>query len=153
MSIEQNKAIVSRIWQEIFNEGKLDLVDELYDKGYIYHGPGGHELKGLDGLKRYRKELSKFFPDLRFALDNVIAEGEKVALHWTMRGTYAPRKKPITISGIIISRIVDGKCLEDWEIFDRLSLAQQGAPGIQKGLVNLIIKGMKKEATFLSISS
>ena len=153
MSMEQNKAIVSRIWQEIFNEGKLDLIDELYDKGYIYHGPGGHELKGLDDLKRYRKELSRFFPDLRFSLGNMIAEGDKVALHWTMRGTYAPRKRQITISGIIISRIVDGKCLEDWEIFDRLSLAQQGAPGIQKGLVNLIMKGMKKEATFLSISS
>jgi predicted SnoaL-like aldol condensation-catalyzing enzyme len=153
MSTEQNKAIVSRIWQEIFNEGKLDLIDELYDKGYIYHGPGGHELKGLEGLKRYRKELSRFFPDLRFSLGNMIAEGEQVALHWTMRGTYAPRKKQMTLSGIIISRIVDGKCLEDWEIFDRLSLAQQGAPGIQKSLVNLIIKGMKKEATFLSISS
>ena len=153
MSIEQNKVIVSRIWQEIFNEGKLDLVDELYDKGYIYHGPGGQELKGLDGLKRYKKELRRFFPDLRFSLGNMIAEGEKVALHWTMRGTYAPRKKQMTISGMIISRIVDGKCLEDWEIFDRLSIAEQGAPGIQKSLVNLIIKGMKKGATFLSISS
>jgi len=83
----------------------------------------------------------------------MIAEGEKVALHWTMQGTYASRKKQITISGMIISRIVDGKCLEDWEIFDRLSIAQQGAPKIQKSIINLIIKRMKKDATFLSISS
>jgi len=62
MSIEQNKIIVSRIWQEIFNEGKLDLVDELYDTGYIYHGPGGQELKGLDGLKRYKKSFTGFSP-------------------------------------------------------------------------------------------
>jgi len=62
MSIEQNKVIIRRIWQEIFNEGKLDLIDELYDKSYIYHGPGGQKLKGLDGLKRYKKSFPSFFP-------------------------------------------------------------------------------------------
>ena len=76
MSTEQNKAIISRIWQEIFNEGNLDLVDDLYDKSYVYHGPGGQELKGLDGLKRYKKELRSFFPDLHFSLDSMIAEGD-----------------------------------------------------------------------------
>ena len=47
MSIEQNKVIISRIWQEIFNEGKLELVDQFYDSSYVYHGPGKQELKGL----------------------------------------------------------------------------------------------------------
>jgi predicted ester cyclase len=127
-------------------------VEDLYDPNCIYHGPGAQELKGINGLKKYIKELRSFFSDLHFSLDNMIAEGDQVALHWKMQGTIATRKKPMTVSGMIISRIANGKCVEEGEIFDRLSLAEQGAPGIQKSLVNLIIKGMKKEATFLSIS-
>jgi predicted ester cyclase len=153
MSIEQNKIIIKRIWEEIFNEGKLDLVDELYYSDYIYHGPGNQELKGLNSLKKYRKGLKSFFTDLHFSVEDIIAEGDKVAVRWNMRGTSASRKKQVAISGTIVSRVVNGKCVEDWELYDRLSIAEQGAPGIQKSLVNLIIRGMHKEATFLSISS
>jgi predicted SnoaL-like aldol condensation-catalyzing enzyme len=153
MTVEQNKAIVNRIWQEIFNEGKLHLIDDLYDANYVYHGPGCQELKGTEGLKKYKAELRTIFPDVHFSLEIVIAEGDKVASHWTMRATYKPNNKQVTLKGIIISRIVDGKCVEDWEIFDRLSAAEQGATGIGKKMVNVIVKTQNKKLPFLSLST
>jgi len=153
MLVEPNKAIVDRIWQEIFNEGKLHLIDDLYDSNYLYHGPGGQELKGTEGLKKYKKELRTTFPDVHFSLEIVIAEGDKVASHWTMRATYKPKNKQVTLKGMIISRIVDGRCVEDWEIFDRLWAAEQGATGIGKRMVNAIVKTQKKKLSFLSLST
>jgi len=154
MSIEQNKAIVARIWQEIFNQGNLDLIDKLYDINYVYHGPGGQELKGLEGLRQYKKQLRTVMPDVHFTLDALIAEEDKVVARWTMKSTYKPKKMPVTSTGIIISRIVNGKCVEDWEIFDRHWINEQGATGwIEKRMMGAITKKMKKALPFLSLST
>jgi predicted SnoaL-like aldol condensation-catalyzing enzyme len=154
MSTEQNKAIVSRIWQEIFNEGNLDLIDQLYDPSYLYHGPGGKELKGLEDLRQYTRQLRTLMPDVHFSLDDIIAEGDKVAVRWTMTATYEPQNIQVTNTGMIISSIVDGKCVEDWEIFDRLWMAEQGTTGwIKKRILGTITKEMKKALPFLAHSA
>ena len=154
MSTEQNKAVVNRIWQEIFNEGNLDLIEQLYAPSYVYHGPGGQELKGLEGLGQYKRELRTLMPDVHFSLDHIIAEGDKVAARWAMTATYEPQNIQVTNTGMIISRIVDGKCVEDWEIFDRLWMAEQGTTGwIKKKILGTITKEMKKALPFLSLST
>lgn len=153
MSTEQNKVVVNRIWQEIFNEGNLDSIDQLYDPSYVYHGPGGQELKGLEGLRQYKRELRTLMPDVHFSLDDIIAEGDKVAARWTMTATYEPQNIQVRNVGMIISRIVDGKCVEDWEIFDRLWIAEQGTTGwIKKKILGTITKEMKKALPFLTLS-
>jgi predicted ester cyclase len=153
-STEQNKSIVTRIWQEIFNEGKLNLIDDLYDTNYVYHGPGGQELKGLEGLRNYKKELRMVMPNVHFTLETLIAEGDRVVARWTMKSTYKPKNIPVTSTGIIISRIVNGKCLEDWEIFDRHWINEQGATGwIEKKMVGAVTRRMKKALPFLSLST
>jgi predicted SnoaL-like aldol condensation-catalyzing enzyme len=153
MSLDQNKMVVNRIWQEIFNEGKLDLIDQLYDANYLYHGPGGQELKGLEGLRQYKRELRRLMPDVHFSLNDIIAEGDRVAVRWTMTATYDPQNIQVTNTGMIISRIIDGKCVEDWEIFDRLWIAEQGTTGwIKKRILSTITTEMKKALPFLSLS-
>jgi predicted SnoaL-like aldol condensation-catalyzing enzyme len=153
MSLDQNKTVVNRIWQEIFNEGKLDLIDQLYDANYLYHGPGGQELKGLEGLRQYKRELRRLMPDVHFSLNDIIAEGDRVAVRWTMTATYDPQNIQVTNTGMIISRIIDGKCVEDWEIFDRLRIAEQGTTGwIKKRILSTITTEMKKALPFLSLS-
>ena len=140
MSLQENKAILHRIWEEIFNEGKLEVIDELYAPDYVYHGPGGHEVRGIEQLKQFVTRLRTSFHNLHFTIDELVAEGDKVVSVWTMRGTYKG-KKQVTSPGIIVSRIVEGKVAEDLEMYDKLTIAAQAAPNwIVKGVVSSIAK-------------
>ena len=71
MSIEENKAVIQRIWKEILNEGKTEKADELVANDYAYHGPGGHEIKGIEGFKKFMTWIHSSFPGVRFTLDDL----------------------------------------------------------------------------------
>jgi predicted ester cyclase len=145
MSIEENKAIVKRTWEELLNAGKTEKMNELIAIDYMYHGPGGHEIKGIEGLKKFITWLHTGFPNIHFTVDDLIAEGDRVVSFYTMEGTHKSNKQ-LKEQGIIISRIASGKVAEDWEIFDRLAIASQLAPGwIAKAMVNFIVKQMSKD--------
>lgn len=91
-------------------------------------------------------------PDVHFSLDDVIAEGNKVVARWTMTGTYEPEDNKVTLTGLIVSRIVNGKCVEDWEIFDRLWIAEQGATGwLKRNILSAITTKMMKDLPFLAL--
>jgi steroid delta-isomerase-like uncharacterized protein len=140
MSIKENKTILQRIWQEAFNEGDTEIIDEFYTSDFIYHGPGDYEIKGREGLKKLVNMLHTNFTDLTFTIDDLIAEDDKVVSVWTMQGKYKGNKQ-VSNPGMIVSQIVDGKIVEDWEVYDRLTLAQQVAPGwLAKAMVNSIAK-------------
>jgi predicted ester cyclase len=144
MSIEENKAIVQRIWKEVLNEGKTEKSNELVANDYAYHGPGDHEIKGIVGLKKFITWLHTSFPNIHFTVDDLIAEGDRVVSFYTMKGTHKSNKQ-LKEQGIIISRVVNGKVVEDWEIFDRLAIASQLAPGWAKVMLRLIEKQMSKD--------
>jgi predicted ester cyclase len=145
MSTEENKAIEQRVWEELLNGGKTEKMNELIAIDYVYHGPGGHEMKGIEGLKKFIIWLHTSFPDIHFTVDDLIAEGDRVVSFWTMKGTHKSNK-PVKQQGIIISRIASGKVVEGWEVFDRLAIASQLAPGwIAKAMVNFIVKQMSKD--------
>jgi predicted ester cyclase len=145
MSIEENKAVMQRIWKEILNEGKTEKTNELVANDYVYHGPGGHEIKGIEGFKKFMTWIHNSFPGAHFTLDDLIAEGDKVVSFFTMKGTHKSNKQA-NFQGIVISRIISGKEVEVWEIFDRLTIASQLAPGwIAKAMVNFIVKQMLKD--------
>ena len=145
MSVEENKAIVNRVWHEVLNEGKLDIVNELVDTNYVYHGPGAYEIRGPEGLKQFVQGLRTSFPNLHFTVEDLIAEGDKVASRWTLRGTGKITNKQVALRGIIITRVVGGKCVEDWEIYDRLDIAEQRATGwFKKRMVSSIANKIRK---------
>ena len=145
MSTEENKALERRIWEELLNGGKTEKMNELIAVDYVYHGPGGHELHGIEGLKKFITWLHTSFPKIHFTVDDLIAEGDKVVTFWTMKGTHKSNKQA-ELQGIIISRIASGKVVESWEVFDRLAIASQLARGwIAKAMVNSIVKQLSKD--------
>ena len=145
MSIEENKAIAQRYWDELLNGGKVEKMNEFMATEYAYHGPGGHEIKGIEAMKRFIAWVHTSFPNMHFTVHDLIAEGDKVVSSWTMKGTHKSNKQ-MEQQGVIISRFASGKVVEDWEIFDRLAIASQLAPGwIAKAMVNSIVKQMSKD--------
>jgi ketosteroid isomerase-like protein len=105
MSIEQHKAAVQRMI-EPWNTGDVAILDEVCSPNYVLHGLGGvEELKQV--ITNYRTEL----PDLHATIEEMIAEGDKVAFRWIMRGTR--NGKAVTSTGITIVRFADGKIVED----------------------------------------
>ena len=115
MSVEANKALVQRYIDEPWNKGNIAILDELCAADF---NSGGHG--AVDALKAAIIAYRTSFPDLHFTIEEVIAEGDKVAYRWTARGTHrgayegiAPTGKTITPTGIPILRIVNGKVAED----------------------------------------
>ena len=131
MSIEENKALMRRSTEEIFNNGNLDSADEIYSKNYIGHVPPD-EIKGLEDMKQFVSQFRNAFPDLNMTIEDLIAEGDMVVSRQTAIGTHdgefqgiAPTGKKGIVSAIIIGRIVNGKFVEAWTNMDSLGLMMQ----------------------------
>jgi predicted ester cyclase len=137
MSAEEIKALERRFIKE-WNKGKaatMAVIDELCATNIIYHGGDGEEIRGLKDFKQSMGEFYSAFPDSHFTIDDMVAEGDKVVVRWTMTGTHkgefggiSPTNKKVTIWGIYIDRIAGGKAVETWERFDTLGLMQQLGP-------------------------
>jgi steroid delta-isomerase-like uncharacterized protein len=128
------KALVRRFFEE-YNKGKtatMAVIDELCAANFVWHPSTGEEIRGLEDFKQNTNEVYSAFPDLHFAIDDMVVEGERVVVRWTFTGTHKgefmgipPTNKKITAWGIEIYRVVDGKFVESWERFDDLGLMQQ----------------------------
>ena len=133
MSVEEeNKAIIRRIFEEVWNNGDLTGVDELMATDHVFHGPGGEESKGLEGLEPMVSMFRTAFPDLHVTIEDMFADGDRVATRMTERGTHkgdfmgiAPTGRQFTRTAIIIHRLAGGKEAEVWEGVDSLALCQQ----------------------------
>jgi len=134
MSAKENKALERRFVKE-WNKGKaaaMVIIDELAATDCVYHGASGEEIHGLKGFKKSMSEFYSAFPDNHFTIDDMVAEGDKVAVRWTLTGTHKgklsgvpPTNKKMTIWGIAIDRIAGGKFVETWERFDTAGWMQQ----------------------------
>jgi steroid delta-isomerase-like uncharacterized protein len=131
MGATTNKEIVRRLGVEPW-EGNVGVIDELVAPDYIGHDPSQPELHGPDGVKGFVTTYLSAFPDGRITIDEQLAEGELVASRWTGRGTHQgdlmgipPTGKQVTVSGITISRVKNGKVVEEWSNWDTLGLLQQ----------------------------
>ena len=128
---EANKAIARREFEEVFNQGNLDLADEIMAADYVYQSAAG-DYAGREARKQSIAMYIAAFPDIHFTVDDQIAEGDIVATRWTSTGTHKgemmgipPTGVHATTTGIFISRIVDGKMVEEWNSWDVLGLMQQ----------------------------
>ena len=131
MSAEQNKAIVRRWVAGGWNTGDLSLVDEFY-ADYTLHSPGMPDVQGTEAFKAFVTMYRSAFPDIHFALEDMVAEGDKVAWRATTRGTHQGELmgipatgKQVTVAGITLSRLKDGKVVEEWTNWDTLGMLQQ----------------------------
>jgi serine phosphatase RsbU (regulator of sigma subunit) len=131
---EENKASFRRYLEEAWNQGNLEVVDEIFDH-YVAHQPDGSVLeRGPEDVKRFVGEFRSAFPDLRLIVEEQIAEGDKVVSRGTIRGTHqgefrgmAPTGKEVDIPGTAVFRFSsEGKVVESWDSYDQLSLMRQG---------------------------
>ncbi len=121
-----------RLYEEVINQKKLEIIDELYAPNYTnLIAPFGLE-SGVEGVKKLFRVQAKAFPDWHITVDYVIQHGEKYIVRWTLTGTHTgnyfgikPTGKQFKISGVDIETIVDGKITEHDGAEDMLSLLQQ----------------------------
>ena len=128
---ETNKAIYSRVWQELMNTRNLDIVDEMFAPNYVLHDPH-FPMRGREALKRFVTALHNGFADIRLTIDDLIAEGNKVVKRFTLTCTHTgafrgipPSGKRLTLTGLTLGRIAHGQILEEWEGTDWLGWQQQ----------------------------
>ena len=132
MSIEENKALVRRFYDELLNKCNLAAADELVAADYVWHRPTGPDVHGLEAMKQLVRTALKTLPDFYCTIEDMIAEGDKVATRFTAGGTHKgefmgmpPTGNEVVVSGLAIERVADGKIAETWERYDTLSWAQQ----------------------------
>jgi steroid delta-isomerase-like uncharacterized protein len=130
---EQNKAVVRRLFEEVWNQGYLPVADHLFSPNYAHHDPSTPDFGRGPESERKRTALYRTaFPDVRLTIEDIIAEGETVVVRWSCRGTHkgdlngiAPTGKQFTISGVSIARFTNGKMVEGWVNWDAQGLMQQ----------------------------
>lgn len=135
---DRNKA-AKRSYFDAFNARDLTIFDRLFDPKYVLHS-GGMEVRGPDQLRTLVSGSFAAFADAKLVIDDMVAEGDKVATRWTLTGTHtgafmgtAATQKQIVVSGTVIDRFVDGRIVEAWENFDMFGMTQQlGGPPIQQ---------------------
>jgi len=119
--VTQNKLILRRFFEELFNQGDLTAADEIISVAYRNHNAVPGELPGREGLKHWVTQMRAAVRDLYLTIEDQIAEGDKVVTRWKatgiQQGGFAglpPTSKPMAITAIQIHRVVDGQIQESW---------------------------------------
>jgi len=132
----ENKALTRRIFEEVFSEGKLALIEQVAASDYSAHDPTSPPVQGHEGFRQFVTVYRTAFPDLRVKVEDQIADGDRVATRWLASGTHTgplaspggdipPTGKRSNVTGITISRIAGGKVVEEWHNWDTLGMMQQ----------------------------
>jgi steroid delta-isomerase-like uncharacterized protein len=131
MSLEKNKALARRYQEEVWGQGNLALIDELLAPDFIDNSLPEGMNPSFAGAKRAVQGALDAFPDGQWTVEDLIAEGDKVVIRWKMDATHehefrgiAPVGKPVTVRGITILRIANGKIVERWVNWDSMALRQ-----------------------------
>lgn len=132
MSVEEeNKARQRRVWEEVLNQGNFDIIPELIDENWVEHTPWS-DITGIEGFKQGPKMMQAAFPDCHATIDDIFGEGDRVVSRVTVTGTFqneymgiAPTGKKFSFRAIVITHWVDGKEVETWSAWDRLSMYQE----------------------------
>src|SRR5262245_14580084 len=133
MSTERNKAVVRRLFDEVWNTGSLDRIDELYAASFVAdYRPYAPLRHGHDAIKGMVQRAHAAFSDFHEELEEMVAEGDKVVVRFTITGTQRgqwgplpPTGKPVRFEEIVILRLVDGKVAEQRGLPDNLAALRQ----------------------------
>ena len=131
MSVEENKAVIRRHVEEVFNRGDLSVADEIISADYVFRGAFA-EYTGPEGFKQLVTTTRTAFPDIHYVIDDMVGEGDILAVRYTATGTFkgelagiSPTNKRFTRSEAIFYRFKDGKEAEAIPFSDMLTLYQQ----------------------------
>jgi steroid delta-isomerase-like uncharacterized protein len=133
-----NAALIRRWFDEVWNKGREEAIDELFDEEGVAHGladEGGAPLRGASGFKPFFRRFREAFPGIEVVVDDAISEGDRVAARCTVRGRhegdtlgFAATGRPVEFTGMTFVRVRDGKIIEAWNNFDFTSMLQQLGP-------------------------
>jgi steroid delta-isomerase-like uncharacterized protein len=132
---EENKALVRRWFEEVWNNGRTDAIDEMFDQNGIAHGLSDDPSNPIKGPSQFRPFHSLFrdaFPNMMIVIEDMVAEGDRVAARCSVRAKHegdfmgrAATQGPVEFTGMTIVRIDNGKIVEAWNNFDFLTMYQQ----------------------------
>ncbi|HEY1277628.1 MAG TPA: ester cyclase [Thermoleophilaceae bacterium] len=135
--VDRNKAVLNRFWSEVWDQGNLDVVDEIFHENFVDHGLApGLTKQGPEGAKEAVMQFRTAMPDLYLRCDMMVAEGDKVLSVWesggtqtgplsSARGTIPPTGNRGVVRGMTLNRVEDGKIIEAWDNFDILGMLMQ----------------------------
>lgn len=128
---EENKAVIRRWVEELWNKGDLSTVEELFSQEWVNHTPAGDE-SGLDSIRQEVPRRRAAFPDLQMTIEDLVAEGDKVAVRVRMIGTQEGEYRGLRAKGnkvdiwaVTIRRIRNGKMVEGWTLHDSAVFMRQ----------------------------
>src|SRR5262245_28806854 len=131
MSVTENKSLVRRYY-EMWNRWDFALADELIAEDISFRGSLGVEVRGREGFRGYMRAVRAALPDFHNHIEELIAEGDKVAARLTYTGTHRgelfgvrPTGRQVSYAGVAIFRIVAGRIIEGWVLGDVHGLVQQ----------------------------
>ena len=131
MTLDQNKRLVQGIWQAILDED-WRAMGHAYHPHAVYHGPGGTEVRGREGIVELTKRYRAAFPDMGFEILHCVAEGDMVATRGLGTGTHrgelmgiSPTDKSVRLEIMYFMHVVDSQVVEEWEVFDQMDLRKQ----------------------------
>lgn len=132
---EQHDTLAHRWFEEVWNKGRAEAIDEMFACEGIAHGLADQEGKELCGPEGYKPSFESFrnaFPDIRVIVEDTVTEGDKVAARCRVEGThtgeglgFAPTGRRVEFTGMTIIRVKDGKIVEAWNNFDFMTMFQQ----------------------------
>ena len=136
MTPEERKEFVRRAYEEVFNKGNLTAAAEYFGPDFVNQAGPPDWPHGPESIRRTVEMLRSAFPDLRYTIEEVIVEGERIAARWIARGTHTgelagpmghvhPTGKRVAFQGITMGRVVDWKAGESWVISDQLGMMRQ----------------------------
>lgn len=129
----QNKMLVRRAIDEIWNRAKFDAIEEFVASDFVIHtSTPGEDIHGPEGATQFFGMLHAAFPDIRFTVEDQVADDDRVVTRWVAHGTHTgdfqgvpPTGKTVRLTGIDIDRIANGKVVECWAQSDELGLMKQ----------------------------
>lgn len=131
MDTDDLKRLVQRYIEEVWNNADAAALDELTNEGYTYH-LGGQPPRDKSSMHRFLQSVHAAFPDWRVRVEDIVAEGNTVAVRWIGRATHQgpfygipPTGKKISVCGINIYKIENDKISQEWEQMDSLGMLQQ----------------------------
>jgi steroid delta-isomerase-like uncharacterized protein len=135
MMTRENDALIRRWFEEVWNQGRAEAIDELLAEDAIVHGltdDSENPLRGPAAFKEFHTRFREAFPDIVVTVEDTIEEVDKVTARCTVRGKhtgdslgFAATHAPVVMTGISITRSKDGKILEAWNNFDFMAMYQQ----------------------------
>lgn len=149
----ENKAFVRRFYEDYYNNRRLEMIDEMFSPSYVHHTPEVPEGKmSYEEYREHMLQLSRAFPHMKVAIEDQIAEKDKVTTRFTMYGTQEgdlpgiPAKgREIKVPVISILKVQGGKITEGWELYDSLDMAFQ--LGVAQ-VVSTLSKGPQEKGYF-----